>query len=187
MSESAALFIVISVAIATTNAVLAQGSSDVQSGLPDAFRVFQHFPYAVAIFDSNNDTIFECLTAYRKHFDPVAKEVTYLWSLNQGPGQKRKHITFHSTEGPTPDTAICTVEKEENRTGLCSFRYSDYNDCAIVEQSTYGHQCTLWVRREIEDRIPVHCLVPFGKICQVAVPVHDSDLCVDDETDDTDD
>ncbi|KAL1469371.1 hypothetical protein MTO96_041074, partial [Rhipicephalus appendiculatus] len=37
--------------------------------------------------DSDNDTIFDCLTAKRKDFDADAKTTTYVWSLNHGQGK----------------------------------------------------------------------------------------------------
>ncbi|KAH7946627.1 hypothetical protein HPB52_002147 [Rhipicephalus sanguineus] len=57
-------------------------------GAAPSGKVFAAFPYAVGISDINNDTIFECLSARRKDFDPEAKTVTYVWSLNDGPGKR---------------------------------------------------------------------------------------------------
>ncbi|KAL3219444.1 hypothetical protein MRX96_030396 [Rhipicephalus microplus] len=119
---------------------------------PDAFKVFAAFPYAVGISDADNDVIFQCITATRKDFDPEAKTVTYVWSLSDGPG-KRKHIEFHHTAGATPEATNFTV----------------------------GKKCTLWVSKAVEDVVPLYCLEQFYDVCGVAVPLHDSNLCLDDD------
>lgn len=151
---------------------------------PDAFEVFAQFPYAVAISDADNDTIFECLTATRKDFDPEAKTVTYVWSISDSPG-KRKHVGFHHTAGATPEATNFTVGKS-TVVEVAYVVWSDYKDCAITEVPHFSDQCTLWVSKAVEDLVPVSCLEQFHDVCGVVVPLHDSDLCLDDENDEED-
>ncbi|XP_077533109.1 uncharacterized protein LOC144145395 [Haemaphysalis longicornis] len=158
------------------------GPNKLQRDVPDAFKAFGAFPYAIGITDSNNDTIFECLTAIRTEYDYEAKTVTYVWSLNDGPEHTRKHYAFHYTAGATPDTANFSVGKDEVPE-VKYVRYTDYKDCVITEASHFAEECTLWVSKEVEDLVPVHCLEQFGDICGFAVPLHDADLCEDDFTD----
>ncbi|XP_037578997.1 uncharacterized protein LOC119461703 [Dermacentor silvarum] len=157
-----------------------KGPNVLQRDAPDAFKVFAAFPYAVGISDSDNDTIFECLTTKRKDFDPEAKTVTYVWSLSDGPG-KRKHVEFHHTTGATPDATNFTVGTDSDEMEVAYVTWSDYKDCAITEVPHYGDQCTLWVSKAVEDLVPVYCLEQFHDICGVMVPLHDSDLCEDDQ------
>ncbi|XP_037520672.1 uncharacterized protein LOC119397314 [Rhipicephalus sanguineus] len=162
-----------------------KGPNVLQREAPDAFEVFAAFPYAVGISDINNDTIFECLSARRKDFDPEAKTVTYVWSLNDGPG-KRKRVAFHHTAGATPDATNFTVGKSTD-VEVAYIVWSDYKDCAITDVSHFSQQCTLWVSKAVEDLVPVSCLEQFHDVCGVMVPLRDSDLCLDDENDVDDD
>ncbi|XP_077538658.1 uncharacterized protein LOC144151478 [Haemaphysalis longicornis] len=156
------------------------GPNKLERDVPDAFETFGVFPYALAISDNDNDTIFECLTARRRDFDPEAKTVTYDWSLSTGPGQERELVSLHHTAGVTPDAAPFTIN-DDDTAFIAYVRYSDYKDCAVTEVPLRNvDQCTLWVSEEYKDLVPTHCLRQFHDICGVAVPVRDSDLCPDD-------
>ncbi|KAL1481336.1 hypothetical protein MTO96_034545, partial [Rhipicephalus appendiculatus] len=65
------------------------GPHKLQRDVADALKIFELFPYGVAIMETEGDKKFECLTALRKDFDPEAKTATYIWSLDSGEGQKR--------------------------------------------------------------------------------------------------
>ncbi|KAH7946626.1 hypothetical protein HPB52_002146 [Rhipicephalus sanguineus] len=145
----------------------------VMTSLTAEAQVFAAFPYAVAISDADNDTIFECLTATRKDFDPEAKTVT-------------KHVGFHHTAGATPEATNFTVGKS-TVVEVAHVVWSDYKDCAITEVPHFSDQCTLWVSKAVEDLVPLYCLEQFHDVCGVVVPLHDSDLCLDDENDEEDD
>ncbi|XP_075556906.1 uncharacterized protein LOC142588997 isoform X2 [Dermacentor variabilis] len=123
--------------------------------VPDAFQVYGRFPYIVAISDSNNDTIFECLSAKRTEYDPEAKKVTYVVIFKGHHGGQKKNVAFHVSEGPSPSTIEFTEDE----------------------------QCFLYVPKEMEDNVPRHCIDHFAAICGVAVPVYRKDLCPDDEED----
>ncbi|KAK8782415.1 hypothetical protein V5799_016241 [Amblyomma americanum] len=157
MSTSSALVLAILATLllaATTEA--ARGPNVLQRSVPDAFQIFANFPYGVAIMDIDNDTILDCLTAKRKDYDPEAKTVTYIWSLNSGEGNNRFHTAFHHTAGATPDATNFTVGKE----------------------------CVLFVSRERENDVPLSCLEQFSDICGEAISLRDKHICVDDDTED---
>uniref|UniRef100_A0A023GCE0 Putative lipocalin-5 3 n=1 Tax=Amblyomma triste TaxID=251400 RepID=A0A023GCE0_AMBTT len=68
------------VAIAFATASLAQSQED--NDVPDSFVLFEHFPEVVAISDSDNDTIFECMAGKRISFDKENKRVKFMWFFN---------------------------------------------------------------------------------------------------------
>ncbi|XP_077488707.1 uncharacterized protein LOC144099353 isoform X1 [Amblyomma americanum] len=149
-------------------------------------HVFANFPYGVAITDIDNDNILDCLTAKRKDFDPEAKTVTYVWSLNGGEGNNRYHVAFHHTAGATPDATNFTVGKDSDNVEVAHFLYSDNKDCAIVDVPHFGDECVLFVSQEKENDVPEICLEHFADICGDAIAVRDRHRCVDDDTDEED-
>ncbi|KAK8768830.1 hypothetical protein V5799_014704 [Amblyomma americanum] len=69
-------------------------------------QVFDTFKFAVAISDSDNDTIFECMSANRTAIDPVEKTATYVFMFpNTG-----QEIPFHVKAGDIPGTITFTVD-----------------------------------------------------------------------------
>ncbi|KAL1473488.1 hypothetical protein MTO96_022063 [Rhipicephalus appendiculatus] len=48
-------------------------ASQESSDVPDSFKVFENFPFAVGISDVNNDSIYECLTTRRAWLDMDTK------------------------------------------------------------------------------------------------------------------
>ncbi|XP_077535285.1 uncharacterized protein LOC144147100 [Haemaphysalis longicornis] len=169
------------IALAPSALQAGSGPNKLQREVPDAFKTIAAFPYAIGISDANNDTIFECLTVLRSQFDPVAKTATYVWSLNQGPGEERKYVDMQYTAGETPDTV--NFADETGKIQVKYFRYSDYKECTVTESTYFGEACTLWVTKEVEHRVPEHCLEQFSDICGLAVPLRPADLCEDDYTD----
>ncbi|XP_077533440.1 uncharacterized protein LOC144145642 [Haemaphysalis longicornis] len=162
------------------------GPNKLQRDVPDAFKAFETIEYGVAISDIDNDQRLECLTVMRKDLDPEAKTVTYIWSINQGPEQKRKHYGFHYTQGDSPDTAKFTVGKN-NTVEVKRVRYSDYKNCVITESSHFVEECTLWVTKDVVDQVPQNCIEQFADICGEAVNLRSSNICEDDYTDTEDD
>ncbi|KAH6943043.1 hypothetical protein HPB50_014224 [Hyalomma asiaticum] len=59
------------------------GPQKLAHGVPDTFEAFASFPYSVAISDSDNDTMFECVVAKRTEIDPVARTATFLWHFTE--------------------------------------------------------------------------------------------------------
>ncbi|KAL1451275.1 hypothetical protein MTO96_043888 [Rhipicephalus appendiculatus] len=70
-------FVVIVVGFLEPCLVASQESSDV----PDSFKIFENFPFAVGISDVNNDSDYECLTTKRVWLDMDTKTGEYVWLL----------------------------------------------------------------------------------------------------------
>ncbi|XP_077485612.1 uncharacterized protein LOC144096656 isoform X1 [Amblyomma americanum] len=145
---------------------------------PDSFKVFDTFKFAVAISDSDNDTIFECMSANRTAIDPVEKTATYVFMFpNTG-----QEIPFHVKAGDIPGTITFTVDGDPTvRDGIVY--YTDYENCDVADLDYHGHQCALWARRSVKDNVPQNCIDHFVDICGVIVPEHSRDLCRDGEGD----
>nr|XP_037280847.1 uncharacterized protein LOC119174135 isoform X4 [Rhipicephalus microplus] len=62
-----------------------------QNNVPDAFRIFNQFPTGIAMSDSNNDTMYECLKAKRIWLNAEAKKGEYIWVLKSEQGKPRVH------------------------------------------------------------------------------------------------
>ncbi|XP_070377556.1 uncharacterized protein [Dermacentor albipictus] len=148
---------------------------------PDAFQVYGRFPYIVAISDSNNDTIFECLSAKRTEYDPGAKKATYVVIFKGHHGGQKKNVAFHVSEGPSPSTIEFTEDEHPDHAETAEILYTDYETCYIAKFLYNGEQCFLYVPKEMEDNVPHHCINHFAATCGVAVPVYSKDLCPDDE------
>ncbi|XP_077486149.1 uncharacterized protein LOC144097278 [Amblyomma americanum] len=61
--------------------------------------------------------------------------------------------------------------------------YTNYENCVVGDVDYHGHQCSLWVKREVKDAVPQDCIDHFVDTCGVIVPPHSRDLCSDDEGD----
>uniref|UniRef100_G3MRU9 Lipocalin/cytosolic fatty-acid binding domain-containing protein n=1 Tax=Amblyomma maculatum TaxID=34609 RepID=G3MRU9_AMBMU len=128
------------------------------SPVPDSFLVFESFPDVVGIFDSDNDTIFECLTAKRTSFDKEDKKVQYVWHLNDHNDSPQNMLTFDAEAGPSPDTYLYIEESGAARPQVGKVYYTDYENCAITDMFYQGRQCILWAQVGKEDSLPEKCL-----------------------------
>uniref|UniRef100_A0A131Z222 Lipocalin n=1 Tax=Rhipicephalus appendiculatus TaxID=34631 RepID=A0A131Z222_RHIAP len=144
----------------------------------DVTKVFSWIEDLVSIADSDNDTILECLYAKRTEFNPETYETTITWFFpSQGtelpfyvyPGSGPGMVEFTSPGDPTPKEAIVY--------------YTDYNNCLVADVEFHGHQCSLWVVRQLKDAVPQDCIDHFVDTCGVIVPEHSRDLCIDGEGD----
>ncbi|XP_065301914.1 uncharacterized protein [Dermacentor albipictus] len=155
-----------------------RGPNKLQRETPNSFKIFDIYDNAIAVMDIDGDAILDCLSARREDYDPVAKSVTYVWSIAAPDGSGRKYVPFHFTEGDTPDTVQFTITADgDDDTGTAKFVYTDYKNCAILEVPHFGDQCTLWVTEDVQDSIPEHCLEQFADICGNGISVHDADKC----------
>ncbi|XP_054922210.1 uncharacterized protein [Dermacentor andersoni] len=146
--------------------------------VPDSFKVFQSFAFAVAISDSDNDTILECMSANRTAINPEEMTATYTFNFPN----TQKEIPFYVKAGETPGTVTFTVGADSTqREGI--IYYTDYVNCDVVDLDFHGHQCTLWARKEVKDNVPQNCIDYFVDTCGVVVPQHSRDLCFDGEGD----
>ncbi|XP_077486168.1 uncharacterized protein LOC144097296 [Amblyomma americanum] len=152
------------------------GVQKLQHEPADSFKIMKNFPFAVAMSDSDNDTIFECWAAKRTEIDEQTRTATYVLHF-PATGQK---IPFHVQALKDPGAFTFYLDDDltpkEGR-----FHYTDYNSCVIEELEYHGHQCVLWARRESKDSLPQECIDKFVDTCGVVVPEHSRDLCDDSE------
>ncbi|XP_077539597.1 uncharacterized protein LOC144152232 isoform X2 [Haemaphysalis longicornis] len=118
----------------------------------DVFTLMKTFETMVSIFNSNNDTTLECLTAYRTTFNPDARTADYVWMVPI-PGI------------PTPLALNIHTQVEDGGKLL----------------RTLDDVCILWSDTAVKDSVPQHCIDEFAALCGVNVPEHTRDLCVDGE------
>ncbi|XP_077538780.1 uncharacterized protein LOC144151557 [Haemaphysalis longicornis] len=148
----------------------------------DSFQVFTHFPYTVAISDSDNDTIFECVKGNRTEIDPEALTATFVWIFPETESSPREEIPFYVKVGEAPGTLSFTVgEDPTEREGI--YYYSDYEKCTVLDMEFRGHQCILWMPLKYKDDAPKECIEHFEDACGVIVAPNRRDLCEDGEGD----
>ncbi|XP_077486712.1 uncharacterized protein LOC144098014 [Amblyomma americanum] len=159
--------------------------ADEASEVPDSFEIFEKFPFAVAISDINNDSIYECLTAKRAWFDKDAKKGEYIWLLRGHHNNPKKTIAFYVADGRSPDTFLYTEGSGENFQ-ICqqdaipevgTFHYTDYETCAVLDTPYHGKTCILWASAARKDSLPQKCLDEFSKHCGVGPPLYSKDIC----------
>ncbi|XP_049527891.1 uncharacterized protein LOC125947365 [Dermacentor silvarum] len=172
-----ACFLVVVVAFQVFSLVASQENNDVL----DSFKVFENFPFGVAITDNDNDTIFECVTAKRAWLDMDSKKVEYVWLLKGPKGTPRKTIAFYAAEGNSPDTFLFMEGSDDAPPVVGKLYYSDYKTCAVIDMSHQSPRCILWATETSKDSLPQECLDQFEKNCGVGIPVYTKDLCADSE------
>ncbi|KAL3226142.1 hypothetical protein MRX96_049058 [Rhipicephalus microplus] len=84
--------------------------------VPDSFKIFESFPFAVAISDSDNDNVYECLSTRRMWIKPEEKKGEYVWFLQ---GNHDNHEALSSQ---------------------AKFHYTDYENCAVLDLPYNGRQ-----------------------------------------------
>ncbi|XP_077486277.1 uncharacterized protein LOC144097433 [Amblyomma americanum] len=152
---------------------------------PDAFEVFGRFPDLVAISDSNNDTIMECLALKRTEFNPKDKTATYVFQFRSFHVAEKKNVTFHVTDGSTPDRFGYYTEDDPEERYVGIIRYTNHINCYVVDGPYHnGEQCVLFVSKGTEDDVPIQCTKEFEDICGVTVKLYSRDLCTEDQQED---
>ncbi|XP_077490647.1 uncharacterized protein LOC144101388 [Amblyomma americanum] len=149
--------------------------------VPDSFKVISDFPYSVAISDSDNDTMFECLAANRTDIDYEAQTATFVWTLQETDHSPKQEVPFYVRPGETPGTMDMVVG--DDPTHVEGIFYFENEDCVVMDLEYKGHQCILWTRLELKDSVPQACIDHFVDTCGVVPPPHSRDLCPDGEGD----
>ncbi|XP_049528939.1 uncharacterized protein LOC125947727 [Dermacentor silvarum] len=111
------------------------GPQKLHHDVADTLKAFSSFPFAVAISDSGNDTIFECMYTTQTDVDLEAKTATYAWYF---PGLWRA-IPFYVTAGEEPGTLTFTVEDDPTPFEGVIY-YTDYENCVIADLEYLGHR-----------------------------------------------
>ncbi|KAL1468538.1 hypothetical protein MTO96_041429, partial [Rhipicephalus appendiculatus] len=107
--------------------------------------VLGQFADAAGVRDVNRDPMFKCLRANRTEYDSEAPSANYVWSLNAGKGNPRKHAVVKYTGGDTPDIIITTVDSDPSTRAEGSIIYSDYENCGISIIESLGHHKTAFM------------------------------------------
>ncbi|XP_077486173.1 uncharacterized protein LOC144097304 [Amblyomma americanum] len=155
-----------------------RGPQALHRDVADMGDIVAFFGDAVAVMDIDNDDVLDCLTTKRTQYDPEGWSATYLWSL-QGATGERINFPVHLWATDKPDVFLFN---SSTRPGEVLVGHSDYFDnesCVILEMSTIGDQCTLWVSKEHKDSIPDHCLENFKDICGSGVDLQTKTICKD--------
>ncbi|XP_077538975.1 uncharacterized protein LOC144151729 [Haemaphysalis longicornis] len=148
----------------------------------DSFQVFSSFPFAVAISDSDNETIFECVKTTRTQLDPEAQTATFAWVARETDFNPRQEVLFHVKAAEEPGTVTFTVDDDPTeKEGI--FYYTDYEKCLVMDFEYRGHQCILWMPIKYKDDAPQECIDYFVDTCGVSVTFNRTDLCEDGEGD----
>ncbi|XP_049527881.1 uncharacterized protein LOC125947360 [Dermacentor silvarum] len=160
---------------------LSLAASQETSDVPDSFKIYENFPFAVAVSDSDNDRRYECVTTRRMWLLPEEKKGEYIWLLEGHDGKSKQTVSFYVFEGSSPDTVRFTVGSEDSPSNEAKFYYSDYENCAVIDIPYNGRQCMLWTKETVKDSVPQKCLDEFQKNCGVGAPLYNKDLCSKDE------
>ncbi|KAL1427226.1 hypothetical protein MTO96_017520 [Rhipicephalus appendiculatus] len=110
--------------------------------VPDSFEAFSNFPFSVAISDSDNDTIFECVVANRTEIDPESRTATFVWHFLETDHSPEQYIPFYGKAGSSPGTMEVTVG--DDPTVLDGIFYYSTKECVVMDLEYHGHQCLLW-------------------------------------------
>ncbi|KAH6931324.1 hypothetical protein HPB50_023525 [Hyalomma asiaticum] len=140
----------------------------------DSFKVFQSFQNVVAIEDSDNDTMFNCWTADRAAIDSDARTATYTAHFPK----IRKDIPFYlKAEQDSPRFTYTLEDDKTIKEGV--YYYTDYENCLVKDLEYHGHQCVLWVKKELKNAVPQICLDYYADICGAGVFEYNEDFCKD--------
>ncbi|KAL1485736.1 hypothetical protein MTO96_047237, partial [Rhipicephalus appendiculatus] len=109
------------------------GTAQQTNDVPDSFKIFETFPFAVAISDADNDTVYECLTTRRMWIEPEEKKGEYVSFLQGNHDNRKRTLSFYVFEGTSPDAFLFTVGSDEALSSEGKFYYTDYENCAVMD------------------------------------------------------
>lgn len=178
----ATCFLAVLLCTATEIHGVLEGSGLKETNLPDAFKLFEAYFSAAAIFDDNNDNILDCVVIERIALDPDARTAIYNWTLKSQDDEPGNNVLFYAHAEATP--GVITYYTSEDPTIKESlYLYADYDNCVIYKFEFHGNQCSLWVQIELKDSVPQYCIDQFVADCGAVVPLYSRDLCFDGEGD----
>ncbi|XP_070394453.1 uncharacterized protein [Dermacentor albipictus] len=125
------------------------GPQKLHHDVADTLKAFTSFPFAVAISDSDNDTIFECMYTTQTDVNLNAKTATYAWYF---PGFGRA-IPFYVRAGEEPGTLTFTVEDDPTLFEGVIY-YTDYENCVIADLEYLGHHDDYSFAKPLSLRTP---------------------------------
>ncbi|KAK8775146.1 hypothetical protein V5799_031509, partial [Amblyomma americanum] len=140
MGQVAALYVV---AFCYATAVVAKladpgGPHQLHYDVADSFKVFENFPFSVAIGDSDHDGVLECIAANRTEIDPAAQTATFVWLFQETDYSPKRDVPFYVKVGDEPGTLTFTVANDPTlREGR--YYYTDYENCVVLDMEYHGH------------------------------------------------
>ncbi|XP_077513053.1 uncharacterized protein LOC144124291 [Amblyomma americanum] len=87
-------------------------SCEAKHDIANAFKIFENFPSAVALYDIDQDGDLDCMTAERTEFSNNPRQATYILSLKGLNGHQARNITYRIRPGPTPDATLFTINED---------------------------------------------------------------------------
>uniref|UniRef100_A0A131XKD0 Putative lipocalin-5 1 n=1 Tax=Hyalomma excavatum TaxID=257692 RepID=A0A131XKD0_9ACAR len=166
-----ALFIFCNAAEILANLPAPAGPRKLYHDAADSFKVFQSFPHAVAIEDTDNNTMFHCWTAERTTIDSDARTATYVGHF---PAVGRTRTFRVKAVKDVPRFTFTLDDDLAPKEG--AFYYTDYENCVVEGLEYHGHQCVLWVKKELKNSVPQNCLDYYADICGVGFPEYSREL-----------
>uniref|UniRef100_G3MRN1 Lipocalin/cytosolic fatty-acid binding domain-containing protein n=1 Tax=Amblyomma maculatum TaxID=34609 RepID=G3MRN1_AMBMU len=143
-------------------------------------KAFLQLPHLVAISDSNNDTIMECLTLERTELNIQNKTSAYMFLFRGHHGTAKRNLTFFASQISAPDNFEFYTEEDPTTKSIVTIPYWNGINCFVADGPYHnGEQCMLFVSKGIEDEVPGECVEQFEDICGVAVPNYSRELCAD--------
>ncbi|XP_070380339.1 uncharacterized protein [Dermacentor albipictus] len=175
-------FTVVLVALCTAIVVRAKlgppgGPLKLHFDVPDSFKIISSWESALSVGDSDSDSMFDCLTANRTKIDFVKQTATFVWILPETDHSPRQELTFSVRPGPRPGTMEMTLG--DDPTVLEGIFYYMDDNCLVMDLEYHGHQCLLWVRKEVKDLVPQECFERFSDACGEPLREHRRELCPD--------
>nr|XP_054922284.1 uncharacterized protein LOC126522265 [Dermacentor andersoni] len=143
-------------------------------------QLIASIPEFLALGDSNNDGVFECLTAERTELNTDKNEATFILTFKGQHGTKAKVVPFHLVAGPTPDTFIYTPEDDPSYSETTKVVYTNFKNCAVAQGKYYEQRCILYISKDVANDVPPECRKNFEEICGVASSSNWNDVCGED-------
>ncbi|XP_037510179.1 uncharacterized protein LOC119386960 isoform X1 [Rhipicephalus sanguineus] len=143
----------------------------------DAFKLLEVFPYAIALFDADQDGDLECVMMLKEHLDQNKKTTSYVMLLPPLNGRPAENHTYHAREGAAPDKLLFTLDDGVDEQSV-NFIYTNYKNCVVVDIPFKNKQsCGLWVKKDALHSLPQECLDQFEDNCDMAFSRFDDETC----------
>ncbi|KAL3191478.1 hypothetical protein MRX96_059851 [Rhipicephalus microplus] len=149
---------------------------------PNSFQVLKQFKDVMAISDSDNDTIFDCLVSHRTNIKYETQTATYVWNIKGGNSSSKPGVVFQQLKPGRATGTLDVIMGDDPNVKEAILYYTD-DKCCVADIEYNGHQCILWVQRSLKDTVPQVCIDQFVDTCGVVVDPHGRDLCIDGEGD----
>uniref|UniRef100_A0A034WYY5 Lipocalin 15 n=1 Tax=Rhipicephalus microplus TaxID=6941 RepID=A0A034WYY5_RHIMP len=160
--------------------VFGEGKDPSDTSVVDAFKIFRTLPHGTTIFDMDGDGDLDCVTAVRTEFSEDPLETTYVLLFKGLGGKEPRNVSFHIKPGRTPDRTQFTVDDDYDFVQHARFHYTNYQNCAAMEQPFRGvRECVLWTTQDTFREMPEDCMLEYRKSCKDAVKPYDEESCAE--------